>query len=130
MPARLQFTGLLLLASFRLLAQGMGAVLPVHDSAYAVRNMFRERRAHGLKGASLGLAGLSGAVFEVVNQQPRTSAAIVLATAFFTVLDIRLLNRYDTSREELVVRRYEQGWPLPPDVRRRLRTKHFKAMAL
>ncbi|GAB3847693.1 hypothetical protein GCM10028822_09460 [Hymenobacter terrigena] len=81
-----------------------------------------------MKAASLGLAGLSGAVFEVVNHQPKTALGITLVMAFFTTLDIRQLNRYSESREGLVVRQYELGWPLPADVRRQLKPKYFRAI--
>ncbi|WP_210516270.1 hypothetical protein [Hymenobacter terricola] len=112
----------------RAMAQAAMTPPPPRDTAYAVHNLFRERRHGALQGASLGLAGVSGAVFEVVNHQPKTSAAIIIVTAFFTVLDIRQLARYSESREGLIVRQYEQGWPVPADVRRRLRRKHFRAL--
>ncbi|MBH8556823.1 hypothetical protein [Hymenobacter negativus] len=99
---------------------------PIRDSSYAVHNLFRLHRHGSMKGASLGLAGLSGAGFEVMNHQPKTALSITAVIAFFTVLDIRQLNRYSESREGLVVRQYELGWPLPADVRRQLKPKYFR----
>lgn len=98
------------------------------DSAYAVRNLFRERRQKALQGGALGLAGISGAVFTAVNHQPGFSGGILLITGIFTALDARQLSRYSESREELVATRYEQGWPLPSEVRKRLKHKHFHAL--
>lgn len=101
---------------------------PVHDSAYAARNLFRERRQKALQGGSFGLAGISGAVFTAINHQPGFSGGILLVTGIFTVLDVRQLKRYSEGREELVLTRYEQGWPLPSDVRHRLKAKYFHAL--
>jgi hypothetical protein len=109
-------------------AQNTLAPRPVRDSAYAARNLFRERRQKALQGGSFGLAGISGAVFTAINRQPALSGGILLVTSFFTVLDVRQLRRYSESREESIVRRYEEGWPLPADIRHRLKAKHFHAL--
>lgn len=118
--------GLLLPSLVR--AQDAPAPPPVRDSAYAVHNLFRDRRHRALEGGSVGLSGLVGAGMAAANKQPGVSGGIVLITCFFTVLDLRHLSRYSESREALVATRYEQGWSLPPDVRRRLKTKYFHAL--
>lgn len=118
----------LLLSSSLLHAQTSPVPRPVRDSAYAVHNLFRDRRHRALEGGSLGLAGISGAVFAAVNKQPGLSGGLLLLTIGFTVLDVRQLSRFSESREALVTTRYEQGWPLPPEVRRRLKAKYFRAL--
>ncbi|MBF9220616.1 hypothetical protein [Hymenobacter ruricola] len=128
MPVRLRFTGLLLLASFRLLAQDGAAVRPVRDSAYAVHNLFRERRGKGFSTTGYGMAGLTGTGFEIAQGQTGASVVLGLISLVPTALGARQYWRYSASRENAVVRLYEQGWPLPPEVRRRLRAKHFKAL--
>jgi hypothetical protein len=44
------------------------------------------------------------------------------------VLDTRQLKRYSESQEESVVVRYEKGWPLPADIRHRLKAKYSHAL--
>lgn len=109
-------------------AQGAPATRPVRDSAYAVHNLFRDRRHRALEGGSMGLSGLVGAGLAAANKQPGMAGGLVLITGFFTVLDVRQMSRYSESRETLVATRYEQGWPLPPDVRRKLKAKYFHAL--
>ncbi|MBF9140080.1 hypothetical protein [Hymenobacter properus] len=108
-------------------AQEAPAPRPVRDSAYAVHNLFRDRRQRALKGGSLGLAGLAGAGLAAAYKQPGLSGGLLLLCIGTTALDLRQLSRYSESRETLVATRYEQGWPLPPDVRRRLKAKYFHA---
>lgn len=127
MPVRLLLCCLLLNA-LPLRAQEAPAPRPVRDSAYAVHQLFREHRQKAASGLSLGLAGLTGAGFAAAQKRPGLSGGLLLVTAVFTVLDARALTRYNESREGLVVRRYEQGWPLPPEVRQRLKAKYFRAL--
>jgi hypothetical protein len=126
LPLRPLLCGLLLNAP-ALRAQEGPAPRPVRDSAYAVHQLFREHRRKAASGLSVGLAGLAGAGFAAAQKRPGLSGGLLLVTAAFTVLDGRQLSRYGESREGLVVRQYEQGWPLPPDVRRRLKAKYFRA---
>jgi hypothetical protein len=128
MLIRFRFTGLLALASFRLLAQDVAAVRPVRDSAYAVHNLFRERRGKGFSTTGYGMAGLTGTAFEIGQGQTGASVVLGIISIVPTALGARQYWRFSTNRENAVVRLYEQGWPLPPDVRHRLRAKHFKAM--
>ncbi|MFD2717562.1 hypothetical protein ACFST9_02475 [Hymenobacter monticola] len=109
-------------------AQEVSTPRSVRDSAYAVHNLFRDRRHRALEGGSMGLAGLVGAGMAAANKQPGMAGGLVLITGFFTALDLRQMSRYSESRETLVTTRYEQGWPLPPDVRGRLKAKYFHAL--
>ncbi len=127
MPLTLRLLCCLLLPFHLSRAQGPPPPRPAGDSAYAVHNLFRERRQKAASGLSLGLAGLTGAGL-AAYKQPGLAGGGLLVTTIFTVFDVRQLRRYDESREGLVVRQYEQGWPLPPDIRRRLKAKYFRAL--
>jgi hypothetical protein len=118
----------LLLPTCLVQAQDAPATRPMRDSAYAVHNLFRDRRHRALEGGSLGLSGLAGAGLAAANNQPGLSGGLLLLCVGTTALDLRQMSRYSETRETLVTTRYEQGWPLPPDVRRRLKAKYFHAL--
>ena len=128
MLSRLLLAGLLLPAALPLPAQPAPPARPARDTAYALHSLFRERRSKGLQTAGFGLAGLTGTAFTLVRGAVDASVLFGLASAVPTALGVRQYWRFSEDREGGVVRRYEQGWPLPPDVRRRLRAKHFRAM--
>jgi hypothetical protein len=101
---------------------------PAGDSAYAVHQLFRKHR-HGAEGAlGSGAASIVGMATSSA-QGDRTMVGVnALATVVATVVGLRQAFRYGTAREQLIVRQYEQGWPLPPEVRRRLKAKYFRAI--
>lgn len=115
-----------LLSATNLYAQD--ALRPIRDSAYAVHNLFRQRRNNGLGAAGYGFAGLAGTVFAATRGQGSIASFLTFNTLASTVVAVRQYNRYSESREAGVVQRYEQGWPLPTDIRRRLRAKYFRPM--
>ena len=103
---------------------------PPRDTAYAVHNLFRERRFKGLRDSGYGMAGLTGTGFELAHGQTGAWVLLGLLGAVPTALGARQYWRYSQEREGSVVRQYEHGWPLPPEIRRRLRARHFKALAV
>ncbi|MDO7852392.1 hypothetical protein [Hymenobacter convexus] len=115
----------LLLISIDMRAQGNG---PVRDSAYAVHNLFRQRRGNALSEAGYGLAGLAGTAFAASRGQGAVAGLFTLNALVSSVLAIHHLGRYSESREAGVVRQYEQGWPLPADIRKRLKIKYFRPL--
>ncbi|MDO7847756.1 hypothetical protein Q5H92_15415 [Hymenobacter sp. M29] len=115
----------LLLLPATLRAQSPG---PVRDSAYAVHNLFRQRRGNALSEAGYGFAGLAGTAFAVSRGQGAVAGLLTLNALVSSVLAVRNLRRYSESREAGVVQQYEQGWPLPADVRKRLKIKYFRAL--
>ena len=62
----------------------------------------------------------------------RGSAGLVVASGGFalvsTGLGLRQYRRYRAEREAAAVQAYENGWGLPPDIRRRLKFKYFRAV--
>ncbi|MFC6223464.1 hypothetical protein ACFP2F_09445 [Hymenobacter artigasi] len=99
-----------------------GIALPVHgqgrDTAFAVHKLFVQRR-HGAD-ALLAAAGemaasttVSGAVSGLVAGAAPAAVGLVKSA------------RYSTQREANILNSYANGWPIPADVRRKLRRKHF-----
>ena len=50
-----------------------------------------------------------------------------LVTVVSTMVGLRQAFRYGFGRGHLIVHQNEQGWPLPPEARRRLKPKYFRA---
>lgn len=99
---------------------------PVRDSAFAVHQLFKKHR-HAAEGAlGTGAASIVGMISSSVRGEHELVGLNALATVVSTVVGLRLALRYASDREQLTVQQYEQGWPLPPDVRRRLKPKYFR----
>ena len=97
------------------------------DTAFAVHNLFKERRNRGWMISGYGLAGLTGMVFTTAQGKAAPAIALGLFTVVSTGLGLRQYTRYSAEREAAAVQAYENGWGLPPNIRRRLRSKHFRA---
>lgn len=54
------------------------------------------------------------------------AASGVIAGAAPAVVGVLRGERYSARREAEILGLYAQGWPIPPDVRRKLRPKHFR----
>ena len=125
------FNGGLLLAALPLLGAAQPAPplpRPVRDSAFAVHQLFRKHR-HAAEGAlGTGAASIVGMISSSARGEHELVGVNALVTVVATVVGLRQALRYGADRELLIVRQYEQGWPLPPDVRRRLRAKYFRAL--
>ena len=101
---------------------------PVRDSAFAVHQLFKKHR-HSAEGAlGTGAASIVGMLSNSARGEHELVGVNALVTVVSVVVGLRQAFRYGSDREQLIVRQYEQGWPLPDDVRRRLRAKHFRAM--
>ena len=100
---------------------------PVRDSAFAVHQLFKKHR-HAAEGAlGTGAASIVGMVSSSARGEHELVGLNALITVVATVVGLRQALRYGPDREQLIVRQYEQGWPLPPEVRRRLKPKYFRA---
>lgn len=101
---------------------------PARDSAFAVHQLFKKHR-HAAEGAlGTGAASIVGMLTSSARGEKELIGVNVLITVVATVVGMRQALRYSTDREQLLVRQYEQGWPLPPKVRGRLKPKYFRAM--
>lgn len=104
-----------------------GATLASHaqgrDTAFAVRKLFRQKRhgASALMGGGASMYGvpatLNGAVGGALVGAPPALVGLYKA------------NRYSAGREAQILSSYAAGWPIPADVRRKLRRKHFHRTA-
>ena len=124
------FIGGLLLALPRLgTAQAVAPPLPrpVRDSAFAVHQLFKKHR-HAAEGAlGTGAASIVGVLTSSARGEQALVGVNALITVLTTAVGLRQALRYGADREQLIVRQYEQGWPLPPEIRRRLKPKYFHA---
>ena len=106
---------------FVVLAWG-GIALPGYgqgrDTAFAVHKLFMQRR-HGAD-ALLATAGEMAASTTV-------SGAVtgLVAGAAPAAIGLSKSARYSAQREANILSSYANGWPIPADVRRKLRRKHF-----
>ena len=122
--------GLLLALPLRGVAQSRPPLLPhpVRDSAFAVHQLFK-KHCHAAEGAlGTGAASIVGMVSSSARGEHELVVVNALVTVVSTVVGLRQALRYGADRELLIVRQYEQGWALPPEVRRRLKPKYFRAM--
>lgn len=122
-----------LLLSLGLLAGSIGTSrAQVPDSALAVHKLFHQRRGSGYGWAATGLrmAFDEGVGWQSVDRPTKDK---VTAAAFWGgvpfVLGIRQALRFSAEREATIVAQYAQGRPIPADVRRKLRRKHFHLTA-
>ncbi|MCI1185811.1 hypothetical protein MON38_00140 [Hymenobacter sp. DH14] len=101
---------------------------PVHDSAFAVHQLFKKHR-HAAEGAlATGAASIVGIFTSSARGEKELVSANALITVVATAVGLRQALRYSPDHEQALLRQYEQGWPLPPEVRRRLKPKYFRAM--
>ncbi|MDQ2772620.1 MAG: hypothetical protein M3Y54_19205 [Bacteroidota bacterium] len=123
------FIGGLLLAALPLpgTAQTAPPPRPVLDSAAAVQRLFKQHRRSAETDLAFGAVGLVGLVYGATHSQPALLGPNALIGLVSTALGLRQTFRYGEGRESFILRQYEQGWPLPADVRRRLRPKYFRA---
>ena len=123
------FIGGLLLAALPLPGAAQTAPLPrpAHDSAYAVHQLFRKHRRAAEADLAFGAVGVAALVYGSTHKQPGWFGPNALIGLVSTALGLRQALRYGEDRESFILRQYEQGWPLPAEVRRRLRPKYFRA---
>ena len=118
--------GLLLAGALPGLGQG-------RDTAFAVRKLFRQKRGSGEALAATGLSAaaaesIGGRSVSVPTTSPTTYGTAAYAAVFGGVpfvLGTRQAARFSPEREAGILKSYAEGWPLPPDIRRLLRRKHF-----
>jgi hypothetical protein len=98
------------------------------DTAFAVQKLFRQKRGNGeawtATGAAVAATETTG--FQSAN---RPNAANLAAAAINggvpALLGLEKAARYSAEREALILKTYSEGWPIPADIRRQLRRKHF-----
>ena len=108
-------------------AQTTSSPRPVRDSAFAVHQLFRQHRRSAEGTLGLGAASIADLFISSARGHSGVASINVLITVACTALGLQQAFRYGEGRENFIVQQYEQGWPLPAEVRRRLRPKYFRA---
>ncbi len=93
------------------------------DTAFAVHKLFLQKRQHGQDAAAGGTSMVTEA-----STLPGTINGLIIGVAP-AMLGLRKAARYSTQREQEILTAYASGTPLPADVRRQLRRKHFHRTA-
>ncbi len=102
------------------------------DTVLAVRHLFNQKRGNG---ASMVSSGLDMAYDESIGwrAQGTTTSEKVARTTFYggipLVVGILQSCRYSLEREKDIIQHYNEGRPIPADVRRKLRRKYFRRTA-
>ncbi|RAK63815.1 hypothetical protein [Hymenobacter edaphi] len=113
-------------------AAGRGHTL--EDTVQAVRRLFNGHDAASTSGLAVGVGGLSvigvGALMPAPFGNPGLRGNFIatgaLATGVGAGLSLRRMLRFSPKHRDEVLAAYQQGEPLPPYVRRRLRPEHFQ----
>jgi hypothetical protein len=92
------------------------------DTAFAVHKLFVQRR-HG--GDALLATGAEMAASTTVAG----ALGGLVAGAVPAAVGFSQAARYSAARENAILSNYANGWPIPADVRRKLRRKHFHRTA-
>jgi hypothetical protein len=98
-------------------------VRPGTDSVQAVRTLFRKRRNGGTVYTSAGGLVLLRGILSGPYALGLGASAVVSAPLLG--VGISKLVRFGSKRENEVIKQYQQGKPLPPAIRRRLRPEYF-----
>jgi hypothetical protein len=100
------------------------------DTVFAVHKLFREKRAAGDGLQATGNKATTEAKY--VGHAPPTAQEArqdALGNTVFTTVGLLKSSRYSVENEAEVLKRYAEGWGLAPDIRRKLRRKHFHRTA-
>lgn len=115
-------TGLLGLSSFSLFAQ---ATTPA-DSAAAVQRLFAKRRTGSTILALPGGYFLGYGAVSAARGVDGSGVTLGLGAVLSGVAVAKNI-RFSKAKEDEILSAYQQGKPLPKNIRRRLKRKHFKA---
>ena len=114
----------------------LGSVLPGfaqgRDTVFAVRKLFREKRGNGE--SMLATADTIRARNEYAQRSGARPSAQearqdALASTVFVGIGAAKVSRYSAENETAIIRQYREGAAIPPDIRRKLRRKHFHVTA-
>lgn len=123
--------GVLGLGTFSAAAQSESSA----DSVQAVRELFRRHRTGGWIWTGVGgafalriasVAATSNSSGSFSSTTGGTVVGVGLLGGVPAGIGISKLVRFSKAREEEVLVSYSQGKPLPENIRRRLKRKHFK----
>jgi hypothetical protein len=102
------------------------------DTVFAVHKLFREKRGGAKTLQSFSDSSAMKAYRAERAGRPLTAQEVRqdrLANTGFTIAAMVKESKYSLEEEAYVIRRYNDGGPIPPDIRRKLRRKHFHVTA-
>ncbi|MBF9220619.1 hypothetical protein [Hymenobacter ruricola] len=104
------------------------------DTVFAVHKLFREKRGSGESWTATGLTATAGTASGnplYASPKPNGGDVAAAAVAGGVPLAVGLLQmgRYSEAREAEALKLYAEGWGLPPDIRSKLKRRHFKVKA-
>lgn len=101
------------------------------DTVLAVHKLFAQKRGNGATWVATG----SEAAYDeslgwrsIRSKKDNMTAAAVDGGVPMVVGALQVV-RFSPEREAAVVKRYQEGWSIPADIRRKLRRKHFRLTA-
>jgi hypothetical protein len=115
-----------LLAGLALPGFGQG-----RDTVFAVHKLFLQKRASGKGLEAASDSAASKALYERYSQRtgpprtPQEARQDALASSGFAIASALKAGQYSIEEEIAIIRRYEAGKPLPANIRRKLKRKHF-----
>ena len=115
-----------------LLSGALPAFSQGRDTAFAVRKLFREKRGSARSLQSFRDSTASKALAAERAGRPRTAQENrqdALANTAFTMAGLLKASDYSPENEEAVLRHYRAGGAIPPNIRRKLKRKHFHRTA-
>ena len=101
---------------------------PGRDSVFAVRKLFREKRGSAQSSQSFRDSSANKALRAERRGSPLTAQEIrqnALASTAFTLAGLLQASSYSAENEAAIIQRYQAGGAIPPNIRRKLRRKHF-----
>jgi hypothetical protein len=113
---RILLSGLLLFVSTKA-SFGQG-----RDTAFAVQKLFRQRRLSAASSKDLASSMASASTLKEA-----IAGSIIGATPYF--IGLSQAERFSVEREAQILSSYAEGKPIPADVRRKLRRRHFHRTA-
>jgi hypothetical protein len=125
------------LLSFALLLWALGLAVPTlgqgRDTVFAVQKLFGEKRGGAAGYSAAAASAVSPARYAAQRPDGRPTAQEtrqdLLAGAAFGAIGLVKGERYSASREAAIIEGYALGNPIPADIRRKLRRKHFHRTA-
>jgi hypothetical protein len=98
------------------------------DTVFAIHKLFRGKR--GTANALLATGDSAVSTTQYVQQDARRAVAVekkpdALGSAVFYTAGTLKASQYSPEEEAAIIRRYNNGWSIPPNVRRKLKRKHF-----
>ena len=123
--------------SCALLFGALGLAVPTfgqgRDTVFAVQKLFREKRGAAAGYSAAAASTVAPARYAAQRPDGRPTAQEtrqdLLAGATFGAVGLVKSERYSAGREAAIIEGYALGNPIPADIRRKLRRKHFHRTA-